>query len=107
MPRRGRGRVGRDGDRSIRPGEIVPVALQGIKYNCSERLGENTEKEILCKQQEKQNQQLTTVDNRFIREKTTALRFWLLTSVSTKICLCKLFSYKAYPVMEKQLAVDN
>ena len=39
---------------------------------------------------------LSAIDNRFIRGTTAALRSWLLTNVPTPICLCKLFSCKAY-----------
>ena len=39
----------------------------------------------------------SAVDNWFIRGTASALRSWLLTSVTTPICLCKPFSCKACP----------
>ena len=44
---------------------------------------------------------LFTVDDRFIRGTTAALRSWLLAKGSSPICLCKLSSCKACPGITK------
>ena len=50
---------------------------------------------------EERNKRLTrslfAVYLRFITGTESALRYRLLTSILTSVCLCKLFSYKASP----------
>ena len=54
-----------------------------------------------CPGMEERNKRLTrslfAVYLRFITGTESALRYRLLTSILTSVCLCKLFSYKASP----------
>ena len=66
-------------------------------------------KESQFKPAEKQNEHfdvrfntsLPAVHQLFIIGKTSALRLWLLKSVTTPICVCQPFSCTAYPVISK------